>query len=555
VRREISKDSDDLRGRIVTEAVINPENGRVIVNEGVSIGSNRVNAIRALPEGTMIQVKPYVAGPSRNGGPDDSVIWLSADKEEQFKIAQANARLDELNQFLDDRIEIRVGDQYTQGSPSEADLMDVSPMQIMSVSAALIPFLEHDDANRALMGSNMQRQAVPLLRPEAPTVGTGIEDRVARDSGQMVTSEVNGVVTSVNGREIVVTDVDGEGHAHVYVDGEKVGRAYGEWFHLKGVAPGDREIRVTLQTNGHSEYAVDGQPVQAVTTLSVPAMPPAPEEVGQVEAPAGMDVAISLEPDPVGGANLMVMPQGFTLAPEHVNAPNVAGQGHPHVYVNGVRLGRVYSPYLHMGKLAPGMNEVRVTLNTNMHQEYARNGETLEALATIHIPDPGASEAMPMGEAGPERTGVTGLANSLVVEVTHLAADMSASGVSRQMALSPLPGESGGYVAPFIPTAPGPYRFRFVGTIDGVAIDESFTSGDGRFDDVRSATEAQFPRSVPSAREIAGVAAAAQQQARDASDASATALTVAVAGLAIGGLALIAGVGLALYAFSRRGAR
>ncbi len=214
VRREISKDSDDLRGRIVTEAVINPENGRVIVNEGVSIGSNRVNAIRALPEGTMIQVKPYVAGPSRNGGPDDSVIWLSADKEEQFKIAQANARLDELNQFLDDRIEIRVGDQYTQGSPSEADLMDVSPMQIMSVSAALIPFLEHDDANRALMGSNMQRQAVPLLRPEAPTVGTGIEDRVARDSGQMVTSEVNGVVTSVNGREIVVTDVDGEGHVH-----------------------------------------------------------------------------------------------------------------------------------------------------------------------------------------------------------------------------------------------------------------------------------------------------------------------------------------------------
>ena len=214
VRREISKDSDDMRGRVVTEAVINPENGRVIVNEGVSIGSNRINAIRALPEGTMIQVRPYVAGPSQNGGPDDSVIWLSADKEEQFKIAQANARLDEFNQFLDDRIEIRVGDQYTQGSPSEADLMDVSPMQIMSVSAALIPFLEHDDANRALMGSNMQRQAVPLLRPEAPTVGTGIEDRVARDSGQMVTSQVNGVVTSVNGREIVVTDVEGVEHVH-----------------------------------------------------------------------------------------------------------------------------------------------------------------------------------------------------------------------------------------------------------------------------------------------------------------------------------------------------
>ena len=215
VRRELSKDSDDLRGRVVTEAVINPENGHTIVNEGVAIGANRVNAIRALPEGTVIPVRPFV-----DTG-EDSIIWLSADKEEQYKIAQANAELDDRNQFVNEeggfdnvRIEIRIGDQYTQGSPTEADLMDVSPMQIMSVSAALIPFLEHDDANRALMGSNMQRQAVPLLRPQAPTVGTGIEDRVARDSGQMVTSKVNGVVTSVSGREIVVTDVEGEEHVH-----------------------------------------------------------------------------------------------------------------------------------------------------------------------------------------------------------------------------------------------------------------------------------------------------------------------------------------------------
>ena len=138
--------------------------------------------------------------------------------------------------------------------------------------------------------------------------------------------------------------------------------------------------------------------------------------------------------------------------------------------------------------------------------------------------------------------------------MTHLAADMSASGVARQMALSPLPGESGGYVAPFIPTVPGPYRFRFIGTIEGLPVDETFTSGPGTFDDVRSATEAQFPRPVPSAREIAGVATAAQLQARDASDASATALTVAVAGLVIGGLGLATGVGLALHAFRRRGA-
>ncbi len=349
-------------------------------------------------------------------------------------------------------------------------------------------------------------------------------------------------------------DVDGEGHAHVYVDGQKVGRAYGEWFHLKGVAPGEREIRVTLQTNGHSEYVVDGQPVQAATTISVPAMPPAPEEVGQVEAPEGMGIAISLEPDPLGGANLKVMPQGFTLAPANVNAPNVAGEGHAHLYVNGVRLGRIYSPYLHLGKLAPGMNEVRVTLNTNMHQEYTRNGETIEAVATIHIPEGDASDGMPTDAGQQTQVGVNGLANSLTVEVTHLAADMSASGVARQMALTPLPGEAGGYVAPFIPTAPGPYRFRFVGTIDGLPIDATFTSGPDTFDDVRSATEAQFPRAVPSAREIAGVATAAQQQARDASDASAMALTVAVAGLVVGGFGLLTGVGLALYAFRRRGA-
>ena len=213
VCRELPKDSPDLRGRTVTEAVANPENGHVIVNQGVSIGANRISAIKRLPEGTMIKVRPFVMEATA-ANMEESIVWLSADKEEEFRIAQANAKLDSMNQFVEDRIEIRVGDQYTQGSPSEAHLMDVSPMQIMSVSAALIPFLEHDDANRALMGSNMQRQAVPLLRPQSPTVGTGIEERVARDSGQLVTSRVNGVVTSVNGREIVVTDVDGVEHAH-----------------------------------------------------------------------------------------------------------------------------------------------------------------------------------------------------------------------------------------------------------------------------------------------------------------------------------------------------
>jgi len=207
VLKSLPNDSDDLKGRTVTKSVLDKD-GKTIVGKGRAIGANKINALKQLPKGTMISVQPFVA----TG--DDDIIYLSADQEEDFRVAQANAQLDHLNQFVQDRVELRVGENYTQELADLIDYMDVSPMQIMSVSAALIPFLEHDDANRALMGSNMQRQAVPLLRPQAPVVGTGIESRVARDSGQLVISEVNGVVTSVTSREIVVTDADGEEHPH-----------------------------------------------------------------------------------------------------------------------------------------------------------------------------------------------------------------------------------------------------------------------------------------------------------------------------------------------------
>ena len=207
VLKILPHDSDDLKGRTVTQAVLD-QDGKTIVGKGRAIGANKINALKQLPKSTMIPVRPFVASG------DDEVVYLSADQEEDFHVAQANARLDHLNQFVEDRVELRVGEEYTLESADMIDYMDVSPMQIMSVSAALIPFLEHDDANRALMGSNMQRQAVPLLRPQAPVVGTGIESRVARDSGQLVLSKVDGVVTSVTGREIVVTDEDGEPHRH-----------------------------------------------------------------------------------------------------------------------------------------------------------------------------------------------------------------------------------------------------------------------------------------------------------------------------------------------------
>jgi DNA-directed RNA polymerase subunit beta len=138
-------------------------------------------------------------------------VYLTADEEEDFAIAQANARLNEHDEFEEDRVSVRYGEGFELEPPVRVAYMDVSPRQLVSVATALIPFLEHDDANRALMGSNMQRQAVPLLRPEAPLVGTGTERRAAYDSGQLVLSESGGTVTSVTGRDVVVTD-DTDGH-------------------------------------------------------------------------------------------------------------------------------------------------------------------------------------------------------------------------------------------------------------------------------------------------------------------------------------------------------
>ena len=207
VLKTLPSASNDLVGRTVREAVLDAS-GRVVVAKGRHISKAKATEINQMPQDTPIQVRPFVVGG------DDQVVYLSADQEETYRVAQANSVLDALNQFVEDRVEVREGENYIQESPETVELMDVSPMQIMSVSAALIPFLEHDDANRALMGSNMQRQAVPLLRPQAPVVGTGIESRVAQDSGQVVLAQESGVVTSVNGREIVITDSEGENHQH-----------------------------------------------------------------------------------------------------------------------------------------------------------------------------------------------------------------------------------------------------------------------------------------------------------------------------------------------------
>ncbi|MGH7300588.1 MAG: DNA-directed RNA polymerase subunit beta, partial [Candidatus Rokuibacteriota bacterium] len=131
-------------------------------------------------------------------------VYLTALEEERYVIAQANAQMDERGRFLQDLVSARKGGEYKMVSPEEIHFIDISPKQLVSVAAAMVPFLENDDANRALMGANMQRQAVPLLQPEAPLVGTGMEHIVARDSGAVVLARRPGVVEYVSANRIVV---------------------------------------------------------------------------------------------------------------------------------------------------------------------------------------------------------------------------------------------------------------------------------------------------------------------------------------------------------------
>jgi DNA-directed RNA polymerase subunit beta len=141
---------------------------------------------------------------AQNGKVTDTIVYLTADQEDQYYIAQANEPLEAQGKFVNDTVKCRLRSDYPQVDPKRIDYMDVSPKQLVSVAASLIPFLEHDDANRALMGSNMQRQAVPLLVTEPPVVGTGMEMKAAKDSGAALITKITGTVTEVDSEHIVV---------------------------------------------------------------------------------------------------------------------------------------------------------------------------------------------------------------------------------------------------------------------------------------------------------------------------------------------------------------
>ncbi len=197
VIQELPADSPELVGRTVREDF--EDKGKVIVAAGEEITPELAKKLE--PFGVHhVKVRPYASL---------DILYLSADEEDNYVVAQANAVMDERGHFLEEEIEVRDGEKFEFTEPENIDFMDVSPKQILSTATSLIPFLEHDDAPRALMGSNMQRQAVPLLRPERPLVGTGTERQVAVDSGQVIIAEGPGEVVSATARSVDVRYDDG----------------------------------------------------------------------------------------------------------------------------------------------------------------------------------------------------------------------------------------------------------------------------------------------------------------------------------------------------------
>jgi DNA-directed RNA polymerase subunit beta len=205
VLRRVDNDPALTVGKKPARAISDPTTGESIVAARAVIDRPIAEKLARLREFfPVVDIVPVVT---------DEIRSLPADQEERFTVAQANARLNDDGTFADEHVSVRHGPRFLMEVPEHVDFVDVSPHQTVSVATALIPFLEHDDANRALMGANMQRQAVPLIAPEAPLVGTGMEVQTARDSGHVILSPVDGIIEGVDAGRIVVRalEADAEG--------------------------------------------------------------------------------------------------------------------------------------------------------------------------------------------------------------------------------------------------------------------------------------------------------------------------------------------------------
>jgi DNA-directed RNA polymerase subunit beta len=200
VLHDIDNDPRITAGKIARQDIKDTK-GEVIIVKGEKISVTKAKELAKIKDISKIAIKPLST---------EEVIYLDAFEEERYNTTAATTPLDAEGYFINDYAEIRINGNPTYDRVENIDLMDVAPNQIISIATSLIPFLEHDDAVRALMGTNMQRQAVSLIRPEAPLVGTGVEAKAAIDSGQVVVARKDGEVTSVDSRKIEVTDKDGQ---------------------------------------------------------------------------------------------------------------------------------------------------------------------------------------------------------------------------------------------------------------------------------------------------------------------------------------------------------
>ncbi len=205
VYNQLPANDPRLVGRKLREDVTDPETGELIAAAGTRLDEATARRIAQALGDQPVAIVPWIS---------NDIDYLTADQDDRYYIAQSNAPINEHNEFATDNLICRYRGSFRFARPERVAYIDVVPHQIVGVSAALIPFLEHDDPTRALMGSNMQNQAVPLLKPDAPIVATGIESKAARDSGVLVIAEQDGEVVSVTGERIVVRGDDGQEYVY-----------------------------------------------------------------------------------------------------------------------------------------------------------------------------------------------------------------------------------------------------------------------------------------------------------------------------------------------------
>jgi DNA-directed RNA polymerase subunit beta len=212
VRREVKNNGRDAVGRIAGKDIVAPGGRTTIVKEDEVIDEKAAKHLAKYAKGSsagkslpLLPVRAFAT---------DEIEYFNAHAEEKFTIAQANAELDALGQFTEQTVETRRASHFSLDTLEVIDYMDVSPKQIVGITSALIPFLEHNDANRSLMGANMQRQSVPLLKPESPIVGTGMEFKAALDSGQLCIAEADGMIEEIQREAIIVKEKGSKKHAY-----------------------------------------------------------------------------------------------------------------------------------------------------------------------------------------------------------------------------------------------------------------------------------------------------------------------------------------------------